>query len=24
VLLVTQYGTTCFSTYRCHQAPFAQ
>ena len=24
VLLVEQYGTTCFTTYRCHQAPFAQ
>ena len=24
VLLVEQFGTTCFSTYRCHQAPFAQ
>jgi len=23
VLLVTQYRTTCFTTYRCHQAPFA-
>jgi len=23
VLLVTQYATTCFATYRCHQAPFA-
>jgi len=22
-LLVTQYRTTCFTTYRCHQAPFA-
>jgi len=21
VLLVEQYGTTCFTTYRCHQAP---
>ncbi|MBT7065703.1 MAG: hypothetical protein HN919_05330 [Verrucomicrobia bacterium] len=24
VLLVTQFGTTCFTTYRCHQVPFAQ
>jgi len=23
VLLVEEFGTTCFSTYRCHQAPFA-
>ena len=23
VLLVEEYGTTCFSTYRCHQTPFA-
>ena len=23
VLLVEQYGTTCFTTYRCHQASFA-
>ena len=24
VLLVKEYGTTCFTTYHCHQAPFAQ
>jgi hypothetical protein len=24
VLLMEQFGTTCFTTYRCHQAPFAQ
>ena len=24
VLLVQEYRTTCFATYRCHQAPFAQ
>ena len=24
VLLVKEYGTTCFGTYRCHQASFAQ
>ncbi len=24
VLLVQEYRTTCFTTYRCHQAPFAQ
>jgi hypothetical protein len=24
VLLVEQFGTTCFKTYRCHQASFAQ
>lgn len=24
VLLVKEYGTTCFTTYRCHQAPFAE
>jgi hypothetical protein len=24
VLLVQEFGTTCFTTYRCHQAPLAQ
>jgi len=24
VLLVKEYGTTCFTTYRCHQTSFAQ
>jgi len=24
VLLVQEFGTTCFSTYRCHQASFAE